>query len=156
MAEFNIGDIVYRNDKSIPYTVIDVDKVSKPMPIYKLAQDDFSFWDYCICWKRFVSSYEARNCGEILTSDCCYKFNFDDAKEDFVEIYTIKYEDRIFYYRAINGKVEKFKELTAFITCAIGFNLLEIAQADTLWYLIFLFGSFFRYCAQCMQQSPSN
>lgn len=112
MANFNIGDIVCRDDSSVPYTVVDIDKVSRPMPMYKLAQGDFSFWDYCICWKKFVSSYEAYTYGEILTSDCYYKFNYDDAKEDFITIYTIRYDGRIFYYKAINTKVVDFKELT--------------------------------------------
>ena len=108
---FDIGDIVYK-DESRHYTVNDIDTATSPMPKYKLTQGNFSFWDYCIGWKKLVTSDEALRYGEVLTDDNWFCFNCDDAKEDFVRIRTISYDNRIFYHKMVNGEVVEFKELT--------------------------------------------
>lgn len=109
MAKFNIGDIVCKDYTSVPYTVEDIDVISGSMPKYKLTQDDFSFWDYCIGWKKLVTPDDALRYGEILTDDI-----FDlgsDWKNYDVRIRTIRYESHIFYHKMENGEVIEFKEL---------------------------------------------
>lgn len=112
MAKFDIGDIICKDETSVPYTVAEIDSITGPMPKYKLAQGDFSFWDYCIGWKKLATPDEALRYGEVLTDDSWYYFNYDDAKEDFVRTRTIRYDNRIFYHKMVNCEVVKFKELT--------------------------------------------
>lgn len=107
---FNIGDIICKDESSVPYTVGEIDIISGPMPKYKLTQGDFSFWDYCIGWKKLVTPDDALRYGEILTDDI-----FDlgsDWKNYDVRIRTIRYESHIFYHKMENGEVIEFKELT--------------------------------------------
>lgn len=112
MTKFNIGDIICKDETSVPYTVTDIDEVSGPMPKYKLVQCDFSFWDYCIGWKKVVSPEEVLRYGVVLTDDefaecdnlsLCYKYS---------RVLTISYDNHIYYYKKVNGEVVKFKELS--------------------------------------------
>lgn len=110
MAKFNIGDIICKDETSVPYTVTDIDEVSVPVIKYKLTQGDFSFWDYCIGWKKLVTPDDALRYGEVLTDDI-----FDlgsDWKNYDVRIRTIHYESHIFYHKMVNDEVVEFKELT--------------------------------------------
>ena len=108
---FNIGDVIYKDESSVPYTVQGIDYVSSPMPKYKLVDGNFKFWDYCIGWKKLVTADDALRYGEALTDDNWYYFNYDNAREDFVRVRTIRYDNRIFYHKMINGEVVEFKEL---------------------------------------------
>lgn len=112
MAKFNVGDIICKDETSVPYTVTEIDTLTCIMPKYKLTQGDFSFWDYCIGWKKLVTPDESLRYGEILTDDSWYYLNYDNAREDFVRVLTIRYEYRIFYHKMVNGEVVEFKELT--------------------------------------------
>ena len=111
---FNIGDVICKDESSVPYTVEDIDVISGPMPKYKLIQGDFSFWDYCIGWKKLVTADDVLRYGEVLTNDMV----FDGLKGksvldiDWIRIRTISYDNRIFYHKMANGEVVKFKELT--------------------------------------------
>ena len=111
---FKIGDIIYKNESSVPYTVQDIDYVFGPMPKYKLVDDNFKFWDYCIGWKKFVAEDDALRYGEALTDDNLYcELQAEDGFEDYkyVRIRTILYDNRIFYHKMVNGEVVEFKEL---------------------------------------------
>lgn len=111
MTKFNVGDIICKDESSVPYTVAEIDEMSGLMPKYKLTQGDFSFWDYCFEWKKLVTPDESLRYGEILTDDI-----FDlgsDWKNYDVRIRTIRYESHIFYHKMENGEVVEFKELTA-------------------------------------------
>ena len=109
MAKFNIGDIICKDEASVPYTVAEIDSITGTMPKYKLVQGNFSFWDYCIGWKKLVAPDDALRYGEILTDDI-----FDlgsDWKNYDVRVRTIRYESHIFYHKMVNGEVVEFKEL---------------------------------------------
>ena len=110
MAKFDIGDIICKNEGSVPYTVSDIDEVSGPMPKYKLTQGDFSFWDYCIGWKKLVTPDDALRYGEALTDDINYVCRAEGDLD--IRIRTIRYDNRIFYHKMVNGEGVEFKELT--------------------------------------------
>ena len=112
---FNIGDVIYKDESSVPYTVEDIDVISGPMPKYKLVEGNFKFWDYCIEWKKLVTPDEALRYGKVLTDDNLYcELQAEDGFEDYkyVRIRTISYDNRIFYHKMVNGEVVEFKELT--------------------------------------------
>lgn len=112
---FNIGDIICKDESSVPYTVGEIDIISGPMPKYKLTQGDFSFWDYCIGWKKLVTPDDALRYGVVLTNDELYcEMTGADWFSDYgcVRIRTISYDNRIFYHKMMNGEVVEFKELT--------------------------------------------
>lgn len=110
MAKFNVGDIICKDESSVPYTVTDIDEVSGPMSKYKLVQGNFSFWDYCIGWKKLATPDEALRYGEVLTDDMNYVCRAEGDLD--IRIRTIRYEYRIFYHKMVNGEVVDFKELT--------------------------------------------
>lgn len=114
MAKFNVGDIICKDESSVPYTVEDIDALTCTMPKYKLTQGDFSFWDYCIGWKKLVTPDEALRYGEVLTDD---ELHYELKGHVAIcpihkRIRTISYDNRIFYYKMVNGEVVEFKELT--------------------------------------------
>ena len=112
---FNIGDVIYKDESSVPYTVEDIDTVTGPMPKYKLVEGNFKFWDYCIGWKKLVSPDEALRYGEVLTNDELYcEMTGADWFSDYgyIIIRTISYDNRIFYHKMVNGEVVEFKGLT--------------------------------------------
>lgn len=108
MERFNVGDIICKDETSVPYTVADIDEVSGPVIKYELTQGNFIFWDYCIGWKKLVAPDDVLRYGEILTDDM-----FSDGVGWHYRIRTISYDNRIFYHKMVNGEVAKFKELTA-------------------------------------------
>ena len=108
---FNIGDVICKDESSVPYTVEDIDYVSGPMPKYKLFQDDFCFWDYCIGWKKVVTADEVLNKGKLLTYDS-FNENHPWDSNVYTEISTILYDNRIFYIKQVDYEVVDFKELT--------------------------------------------
>ena len=110
MERFNVGDIICKDESSAPYRVTEIDTLTCIMPKYKLTQGDFSFWDYCIGWKKLVTPDDVLRYGKVLTDDmncvCRAEGDLD------IRIRTIRYEYRIFYHKMVNGEVVKFKELT--------------------------------------------
>lgn len=110
MAKFNVGDIICKDESSVPYTVTDIDEISGPVTKYELMQDNFIFWDYCIGWKKLVTADDVLRYGEILTDDMNYACRSD--RDWDIRIRTIRYESRIFYHKMVNGEVVEFKELT--------------------------------------------
>lgn len=110
MAKFNIGDIICKDESSVPYTVAEIDSITGPMFKYKLAQGNFSFWDYCIGWKKLATPDEALRYGEVLTDDMNYVCRAEGDLD--IRIRTIRYDNRIFYHKMVNGEVVEFKELT--------------------------------------------
>lgn len=108
---FNIGDIICKDKSSVPYTVSDIDTVTVPMPKYKLVQGNFSFWDYCIGWRKLVTPDECLRYGEVLTDEQIHCF--PRGRVGWVRIRTISYDNRIFYYKMVNGEIIDFKELMA-------------------------------------------
>ena len=115
MVKFNVGDIIYKDKSSVPYTITEIDEVSGPLPKYKLTQGDFSFWDYYIGWKKLVTPDDALRYGEILMDDELY-CNIPGAgwfsDYGYIRIRTIRYDERIFYHKMVDGEVVEFKELT--------------------------------------------
>ena len=110
MERFNVGDIICKDETSVPYTVAEIDSITGPMSKYKLAQGNFSFWDYCIGWKKLATPDEALRYGEVLTDDMNYVCRTEGDLD--IRIRTIRYDNRIFYHKMINGEVVEFKELT--------------------------------------------
>ena len=111
MERFNVGDIICKDETSVPYTVEDIDTVTEPMPKYKLTQGGFSFWDYCLGWKKLVSKFEVLNKGKLLTYDS-FNENHPWDSNVYTEISTILYDNRIFYVKQVDYEVVEFKELT--------------------------------------------
>lgn len=111
MTKFNIGDVIYKDESSVPYTVEDIDALTCTMPKYKLTQGDFSFWDYCIGWKKLVTADEVLNKGKLLTYDS-FNENRPWDSNVYTEISTILYDNRFFYIKQVDYEVVKFKELT--------------------------------------------
>ena len=109
MANFNVGDIICKDESSVPYTITEIDEVSMPMPKYNLTQGDFRFWDYCLGWKKLVTPEDALRYGKILTDD---EFVEHGIIYRPIRIRTISYDNRIFYHKMVNGEVMEFKELT--------------------------------------------
>ena len=110
MTKFNIGDIICKDEASVPYTVAEIDSITGTMPRYKLVQGNFSFWDYCIGWKKLATPDEALRYGEVLTDDrLCYVRTGPMVN---IRIRTISYDNRIFYHKMVDGEVAEFKELT--------------------------------------------
>ena len=108
MERFNVGDIICKDETSVPYTVEDIDVISGPMPKYKLVEGNFKFWDYCIGWKKLVTPDDALRYGNILTDDSYYVDGLNGGSH---RIRTISYDNRIFYHKMVNGEVVEFKEL---------------------------------------------
>ena len=106
MERFNVGDIICKDETSVPYTVTNIDEVSGPVIRYELTQGKFIFWDYCIGWKKVVTPDDALRYGEVLTDDM-----FSDGIGWHYRIRTISYDNRIFYHKMVNGEVVEFKEL---------------------------------------------
>ena len=106
MERFNVGDIICKDESSAPYRVTEIDTLTCIIPKYKLIQDDFSFWDYCIGWKKVVTPDDALRYGEVLTDDM-----FSDGIGWHYRIRTISYDNRIFYHKMVNGEVVEFKGL---------------------------------------------
>lgn len=113
MTKFKIGDIICKDEVSVPYTVENIDYVSSSIPKYRLVQGDFSFWDYCAGWKKLATPDETLRYGEVLTDDMV--FGAPKSKSvldmDWIRIRTISYDNRIFYHKMVNGEVAEFKEL---------------------------------------------
>lgn len=119
---FKIGDIICKDESSVPYTVTDIDKVSGPVIKYELTQGNFIFWDYCIGWKKLVTADEALRYGEVLTNDDIAKREDETSyvkncivtqiRYKYIRIRIIRYDNRIFYHKMVNGEVVEFKELT--------------------------------------------
>lgn len=110
MERFNVGDIICKDETSVPCTVTEIDTLTCIMPKYKLTQGDFSFWDYCIGWKKLVTPDDVLRYGEVLTDDMNYVCRAEGDLD--IRIRTIRYEYRIFYHKMVNGEVVEFKELT--------------------------------------------
>lgn len=110
MKRFNVGDIICKDESSVPYTVEDIDVISGIMPKYKLVEGNFKFWDYCIGWKKLVTPDDALRYVEVLTDDMNYVCRAEGDLD--IRIRTIRYEYCIFYHKMVNGEVVEFKELT--------------------------------------------
>ena len=108
MERFNVGDIICKDESSVPYMVTDIDEVSGPVIRYELTQGKFIFWDYCIGWKKLATPDEALRYGEVLTDDTSL-INYEC---NCLRVRTIRYEGRIFYHKMVDGEVVEFKELT--------------------------------------------
>lgn len=113
MNKFDIGDKVfsiYEPDKIL--TVISIDAIQYPYPVYTVEfEDGNKYANYGNIFKLAVREEDALRYGEVLTDDSWYYFNYDDAKEDFIRVRTIRYDSRIFYHKMVNGEVVEFKEL---------------------------------------------
>lgn len=108
---FNIGDIVRCNPSSFSYRIKEVDKVSGPIPKYKLSDGEFEFWDYCFGWEKIVGPEEVLENGEVLTDDSWFKMVEDEWREVIVRIRTFSYKSHIYYCKTTNNILEEFKEL---------------------------------------------
>lgn len=114
MAKFNLNDRVYVKEELCKGTVIGVDSLSRPLPVYKVLIDESNKVKlyYGAMLRCLVSSDDALRYGEILTDDnmCCV--NYYPKKEDSIRIRTIRYDSVIYYHKMVNGEVVEFKELT--------------------------------------------
>ena len=114
MNKFDIGDKVfsiYEPDKIL--TVISIDTIQYPYPVYTVEfEDGNKCANYGNVFKLAIQEEDALRYGDVLTDDSWCYFNYDNAREDFVRVRTIRYDNRIFYHKMVNGEVVEFKELT--------------------------------------------
>ena len=114
MTKFNVGDRVYIDKPENYSTVIEVDELSHPLPMFKLKNEFGEFLEYTFGWKKVILDDDALRYGEVLTDDMI--FGKPKGKSvldiDWIRIRTVLYESRIFYHKMVNGEVVEFKELT--------------------------------------------
>ena len=114
MPFFNVGDKVYNKERPDKlYTVKKRTDITHCIPNYILIDEKGKeLNNFCVNWVKWVTPDESLRYGEILTDDSWYYFNYDNAREDYVKVRIIRYDNRIFYHKMVNGEVVEFKELT--------------------------------------------
>ena len=112
MIKFDVGDKVYCRDcPDDVCTVMEVDTVEDWLPNYTLVDSAGNvFKSLCLEWDKIITPDDALRYGEILTDDMNYVCRAEGDLD--IRIRTIRYENRIFYHKMINGEVVEFKELT--------------------------------------------
>lgn len=114
MQEFNIGDYVRPNYLKDWVKITDVDKLTMPTIRYKLNLNGYEWWDVCFGWEKKSDEEDILRYGEYLTDDQLTNIKSYSNKTvpvDFVRIRIIKYENKIYYHKMVNGEVIEFKEL---------------------------------------------
>ena len=114
MPFFNVGDKVYnRKNPDKIYTVKKRTDITHCIPNYILIDEKGKeLNNFCVNWVRLITPDDALRYSEVLTDDSWYYFNYDNVREDFVRVRIIRYDNRIFYHKMVNGEVVEFKELT--------------------------------------------
>lgn len=112
MQEFKIGDYVRPNYLKDWVKITDVDKLTMPTIRYKLNLNGYEWWDVCFGWEKKSDEQDVLRNGEYLTDDQLHYFTCSPKQENHVRIRIIKYEDKIYYHKMVNGEVVEFKELT--------------------------------------------
>ena len=112
MTEFKIGDKIF--DPLMPnniYTILKVDKVSAPLPVYFIEnkEKEFKKTSYCIGWKEYFDIKEVNLYGKILVDEQ-YK-EVHKLKIDNIRIKIFDYNNRFYYQKMVNGNTIKFFEL---------------------------------------------
>lgn len=111
MAKFKIGDKVYVNGGYYVGTIVDVDIISQPLPVYKIELDKtkevLTYYEPAV--KKVIDVADMFRYGKILTDD---EFVEHGIVYRPIRIRTISYDNRIFYHKMVNGEVVEFKELT--------------------------------------------
>lgn len=115
MAKFNVGDRIKNSNFPYIYTVRKIDK--KNGQYYIVSNDGFSVWSSCIGYEKVSILDEVLRYGKVLTDDEFECDILDDtgfqiAETNYYRIRTIRYDNRIFYHKMVNGEVVEFKELT--------------------------------------------
>lgn len=114
---FNIGDKVYNKEQpSEIYQVIEADAVTSYIPNYTLVSEEgYTFESFCLDdWRKVVTPVDVLRYGEVLTDD---ELHYELKGHVTIcpihkRIRTIRYDNRIFYHKMVNGEVVEFKELT--------------------------------------------
>ena len=116
MPFFNVGDKVYnRENLDKIYTVKKRTDITHCIPNYILIDEKGkelnNFW---VNWLRLITPDAALRYGEILTDDDLYYELKGHVTISPIHkrIRTIRYDNRIFYHKMVNGEVVEFKELT--------------------------------------------
>ena len=115
MAKFTIGDKIKDGEFPYIYTVRKIDKQNRRY--YIVSNDGFSLWSSCIGYEKVPILDEILRYGEVLTDDefkcdILDYTGFQIAETNYYRVRTIRYENRIFYHKMVNGEVVEFKELT--------------------------------------------
>ena len=112
MPFFNVGDKVYKKENPDKiYTVKKRTDITHCIPNYILIDENGKeLNNFCVNWVRLIMSDEALRYGEILTDDMNYVYRAEGDLD--IRIRTIRYDNRIFYHKMVNGEVVEFKELT--------------------------------------------
>ena len=111
MPFFNVGDKVYKKESPDKiYTVKKRTDITHCIPNYILIDENGKeLNNFCVNWVRLIMSDEALRYGEILTDDMNYVCRAEGDLD--TRIRTIRYNNRIFYHKMVNGEVVEFKEL---------------------------------------------
>ena len=117
MPFFNVGDKVYKKENPDKiYTVKKRTDITHCIPNYILIDEKGKeLNNFCVNWVRLITPDETLRHDEVLTDD---NFTYDIPSNkgydevEFARIRTIRYDNRIFYHKIVNGEVVEFKELT--------------------------------------------
>lgn len=112
MPFFNVGDKVYnRKNPDKIYNVKKRTDITHCIPNYILIDSKGNeLNNFCVNWVKWVAPDDALRYGEILTDDMNYVCRIEGDLD--IRIRTIRYDNRIFYHKMVNGEVVEFKELT--------------------------------------------
>ena len=119
MERFKINENVIVDGGSYTGVVVGIDAISYPLPLYEVKINEtgevLPYYEPTI--KKLVTPDEALRYGEVLRDDE-FEYEILDytscqiSETNYHRIRTIRYDNRIFYHKMINGEVVKFKELT--------------------------------------------
>ena len=119
MPFFNVGDKVKIIGSSYSGTVIKNDNISQPIPLYTILIDESNEARTCyeLSLRKLTDAEDALRYGDVLTDDefkcdILDYTGFQIAETNYYRFRTIRYENRIFYHKMVNGEVVEFKELT--------------------------------------------
>lgn len=119
MPFFNVGDKVYKKENPDKiYTVKKRTDITHCVPNYILIDENGKeLNNFCVGWVKWVTPDEALRYGEVLTDDE-FEYEILDytscqiSETNYHRTRTIRYDNRIFYHKMVNGEVVEFKELT--------------------------------------------
>ena len=116
MAKFKINENVIVNGGNYIGVVVGIDAISYPLPLYEIKINEtgevLPYYEPAI--KKLVTPDDALRYGDVLTDD---ELHYELKGHVTIcpihkRIRTIRYDNRIFYHKMINGEVVEFKELT--------------------------------------------
>lgn len=110
--KFNINDTVKTN-AGTEGKITSINLLGQ-MPCYKVWDGEKAIWYYEMQLKKVVEPIDVLRYGDVLTDE---ELHYELKGHVTIcpihkRIRTIRYDNRIFYHKMVNGEVVEFKELT--------------------------------------------